>query len=124
MPCERTNCAQCLTMLALKNDAPGVALFLSNFPKSKPFDPYVFIASDALPFWVREGCLRPKDYGQVIAYLLADSADPHLVCQHIITEHPKRQTDRRITSLRFTRSSKDVNGSALTYYHRASARTW
>ena len=75
MLCERIICAQCLTVLALKNDAPFVTPFFGNVDKSKPFDPYVVIPSDALPTWVIEGCLRPKDYGQVKAYLLADSAD-------------------------------------------------
>ena len=59
-------------MLALKNDAPGVNQLLSNVDKSKPFDPYVVIPSDALHTWVLEGCLGPKDYGQIRAYLLAD----------------------------------------------------
>ena len=65
MPCERINCAQCLTVLALNNDAPGVNQFLNNIDKSKPFDPYVVVPSDALPTLVVEGCLRPKDYGEL-----------------------------------------------------------
>ena len=75
MPCQRIICAQCLTVLALKNDAPFVKQFFRNVDKSKAFNPYVVIPSDAFPTWVIEGCLRPKDYGQVKAYLLADSAD-------------------------------------------------
>ena len=90
MPCERINCAQCLTVLALNNDAPGVNQFLSKVDKSKPFDPYVVIPSDALHTWVKEGCLRPKHYGQVKAFLLADSGDAHLVFQEVITQHPIR----------------------------------
>ena len=88
MPCERINCAQCLTVLALKNDSPGVNQFLSNVVKSMPYDPYAVIPPDALHTWVIEGCLRPKDYGQVKAFLLADSADPHRVFQEVLTQHP------------------------------------
>ena len=88
MPCERINCAQCLTVLALKNDAPGVTQFLSNVDKSKPFDPYVVIPSDALPTLIVEKCLRPKDYSEVKTYLITDSAEQHLVFQEVITEHP------------------------------------
>ena len=54
---------------------------------SKPFDPYVVIPSDALHTWVVEGCLRPKDYAQVKAYLCTDSSHPHLVFQEVVTEH-------------------------------------
>ena len=43
-----------MTVLALKNDAPGVAQFRTNIDKSKPFDPFVVIPSDALPTWVIE----------------------------------------------------------------------
>ena len=88
MPCERINCAQCLTLLALKNDAHGVNQFLSIVDKSKPFDPYVVVPSDALPTLVVEGCLRPKDYGELKTNLLADSAEQHLAFQVMITEHP------------------------------------
>ena len=91
MPCERINCAQCLTVLALNNDAHGVDQFLCNIDKPKPFDFYVFIPSDALPTMVLEGCLCAKDYGQVKAYLIADSAEPHLVFREAIMEHPIRQ---------------------------------
>ena len=79
MPCERINCAQCLTVLALKNDVPGVTQFLSNVDKAKPFDPYVVIPSDALPTLIVEKCLRPKDYSEVKTYLLTESAEQHLI---------------------------------------------
>ena len=59
MPCERINCAQCLTVLAVKNDAGGVTQFLNTIDRSKPFDPYLVIPSDALPTLVVERCLRP-----------------------------------------------------------------
>ena len=91
MPCERMSCAQCRTVLALKNDAPCVGQFLNNSDKSKPLDPYVVISSDALQTWVIQRCLRPKLYGKVKAHLLADSADPHLVFQEVIMEHPRRR---------------------------------
>ena len=65
---------QCLTLLALKNDARGVDQFLSNIDNSKPFDPYIVIPSAGLPTLVIERGLRPKEYGQVKAYRLADSA--------------------------------------------------
>ena len=124
MPCERINCAQCLSFLALKNDPPGVAQFLSNIPKSILFDTYLGIPSDALSTWVMVGCLRPKEYGHLKAYCLADFGEPHLVSQDVIREQPIRQTDPSITSVRFTWSSKDGHDSALTSYHRSSARTW
>ena len=63
MPCERINCAQCLPVLTLKNDAHGVTQFLNNNDKGKPFDPYLVIPSDALPTLGVERCLRPKDFG-------------------------------------------------------------
>ena len=66
-------------MLALKNDAPGVTQFLTNVDKSKPFDPYVVIPSDALPTLIVERCLRPKDYSEVKTYLLTESAEQHLI---------------------------------------------
>ena len=78
MPCERIDCAQSLTVLALKNDSPGVNQFLSNVDKSKQFDPYVVITSDGLHTWVIEGCLLPKDYARVKAYFLTDSSQPRL----------------------------------------------
>ena len=85
MPSESRNCAQCRTMLALKNDACGVAEFLSNVAKTKPFDPYLVIPTDALPTLVLEACVRPMDYGKGKAYLFADSTEPHLVFQEVIT---------------------------------------
>ena len=88
MPCERINCALCLTVLALKNDARGVTQFLNNIDKSKPFDPYVVVPSDALPTLVVEGCLRPKDCGELKTYLLTDSAEQLLVFQVLLREHP------------------------------------
>ncbi|KAF0138226.1 MAG: hypothetical protein FD143_3697, partial [Ignavibacteria bacterium] len=91
MPCQRIDCAQCLTMLALKNDAPGVNHFLSKVDKSKPFDPYVVIPSDAIRTWVIEGWNGPKDDGQIREYLLTDSADAHLMFQEVITQHPISQ---------------------------------
>ena len=39
MQCESLNDSQCLTVLALKNDASGVNKFLCNIDNSKPFDP-------------------------------------------------------------------------------------
>ena len=75
-PCEKINCAQCLTVLALKNDAHGVDQLISNIDNSKPFDPYVVIPADSLPNLLIEGCLRAKDYGRVKAYILADSVEP------------------------------------------------
>ena len=77
-------------MLGLKNDARAVDQFLDKIDKSKPFDPYVVIPSDELPTFVIEGCLGAKDYGQVKAYLLADSAEPLLMFQEVITEHHVR----------------------------------
>ena len=91
MPCERIDCAQCLTVMALKNDAAGVNQFLSNVDKSKPFDPYVVIPSDAIRTWVIEGWIGPKDNGQIREYLLADSADAHLMFKEVITQHPIRK---------------------------------
>ena len=91
MPCERLNCAQCLTVLALKNDARGVDQFLRKIETSSPFDPYVVAPLDALPTLIIDGCLGPNDYDQVKAYLLADSGEPHLVFQEVSTEHPLRQ---------------------------------
>ena len=75
-------------MLALKNDIPGVTQFLSNVDKSKPFDPYVVIPSDALPTLIVERFLRQKDYSELKTYLFTDSAEQHLVFQEVITEHP------------------------------------
>ena len=75
MPCERINCAQCLAVLAPKNDAHRVDQLISNIDNSKPFDPYVVIPADSLPNLVIERCLRTEDYGQVKAYLLTDSAE-------------------------------------------------
>ena len=66
MSCERIDCAQCLTVMALKNDAAGVNKFLSNVDKSKPFDPYVVIPSDAIRTWVIEGCIGAKDSGKSV----------------------------------------------------------
>ena len=78
-------------MLALYNDARGVEQFLSTVEKSNPFDPYVLLRSDEFPTLVIEGGLRAKDYGQVKAYLVADSAEPDLAFPEVITEHPIRQ---------------------------------
>ena len=91
VPCERINCAPCLTVLALKNDAHRVDQLNSNIDNSKPFDPYVVIPADSLPNLVIEGCLRTKDYGQVKAYILADSTEPHLAFRKVIMEHPISQ---------------------------------
>ena len=93
MPCERLNCAQCLTVLALKNDARGVNQFLSNSDKSKPYDPYVVIPSDGLPTLVIEGSLRWKEYGQAKDYRLANSAYPLFAWQQVIMENPIRKNE-------------------------------
>ena len=91
MPCERIDCAQCLTVMALKNDAAGVSQFLSNVDKSKSFDPYLVIPSDAIRTWAIEGVIGLKDGGQISTYLLTDSTDAHLMFQQVTTQQPIRQ---------------------------------
>ena len=76
MSCERLDCAQCLTVLALKNDAHGVDQFLTNVDKSNPFDPYVVIPANGIPTLVNERILQRKEDGQLKAYLLTHSTDP------------------------------------------------
>ena len=79
---------QCLTVLALKNDAHAVDQLIDN---ANPFDPYLVIPADSLPNLIIEGCVIAKDYGQVKAYISADSAEPHLAFPEVIMEHPISQ---------------------------------
>ena len=44
MPCERVNCAQCLTLMAARIQTRRVKQFLAHLDKTKPFDPYVVVA--------------------------------------------------------------------------------
>ena len=39
MPCKRLNCAQCLTLMVLKNQTRRVKRFLAQLEHSHPFDP-------------------------------------------------------------------------------------
>ena len=80
-----------LTVLALKNDADRVDQLISNIDNSKQFDPYVVIPADSLLNLLIEGFLRAKDYGQVKAYILEYSAEPHLAFREVIMEHPISQ---------------------------------
>ena len=44
-----------------------------------------------VPLLVIAGCLLGKDYGHLNADLLADSAEPHLLFQEELTDHPVRE---------------------------------
>ena len=78
MPCERGNCAQCLTVMAFRNQTRRVKQFLARFDKSKPFDPYVVVAFTSLPRFFRFSHNQGEDILQVQDYLLLHPNDPHL----------------------------------------------
>ena len=78
MPCERVNCAQCLTVMALRNQTRRVKQFLARFDKTQPFDPYVVVAFTSLPRFIRFSRNEGEDILQVQDYLLLHPNDPHL----------------------------------------------
>ena len=78
MPCERVNCAQCLTVMALRNQTRRVKQFLARFDKTQPFDPYIVVAFTSLPRFIRFSHNEGEDILQVQDYLLLHPNDPHL----------------------------------------------
>ena len=78
MPCQRVNCAQCLTVMVLKNQTHRVKQFLANLDKSHPFDPYVVVPFTSLPRFIRYANNEDKDIQQVEEYLLLNPNEPHL----------------------------------------------
>ena len=78
MPCERVNCAQCLTVMALRNQTRRVKQFLPRFDKTEPFDPYVVVAFTSVPRFIRFSHIEGEDKVLVQNYLLLHSNDEHL----------------------------------------------
>ena len=78
MPCERVNCAQCLTVMALRKQTRRLKTFLQRFEKSQPFDPYVVVAFTSLPWFIRFSHNEGEDILQVQDYLLLHPNDPQL----------------------------------------------
>ena len=78
MPCGRVNCAQCLTVMALRNQTRRVKQFLAHFDKTQPFDPYVVVPFTSLPRFIRFSHNEGEDILQVQDYLLLHPNDLHL----------------------------------------------
>ena len=70
MPCERVNCAQCLTVMALRNQTRRVKQFLARFDKTRPIVPDVLVAFTSLPRLIRFSDNEAEDIPQVQDYLL------------------------------------------------------
>ena len=78
MPCERVNCWQSLTVMALRNQTRRVKQFLARFDKTQPFDPDVFVAFTSLPWFIRFSHNEGQDIPQVQDYPLLDPNEPLL----------------------------------------------
>ena len=77
MPCERVKCAQCLTVMALRNQTRRVKQFVPSLDKTKPFDPSV-VAFSSLPRLIRFSHNEGDDITQLQDYLLLHPNEPHL----------------------------------------------
>ena len=77
MPGQRVNCAQCVTVMVLKNQTRRVKHFLANLDKSHPFNPYVVVPFTSLPRFIRYAINEDKDIPQVEEYLLNPN-EPHV----------------------------------------------
>ena len=78
MSCKRVDCAQCLTVMVLKNQTRRVNEFLAHLDKSRPFNPYVVVPFTSLPRFIRYAHNEDKDIPQVEEYLLLNPNEPHL----------------------------------------------
>ena len=78
MPCERVNCAPCLTVTAFRIQTVRLKQFLARFDKTQPFDPYVVVAFTSLPRFIRFSHNESEDITQVQDYLLLHPNEPHL----------------------------------------------
>ena len=101
MPCGRVNCAPCLTVMALKNQALRVKQFLAHFDKTKPFDPYFVVAFTSLPRFIRLSHNEAEEIQQVQVYLLLHSDEPHLSFTEISSSlmEPNQPSDYQVRPL-------------------------
>ena len=78
MRCERLNCGQCLSVMALRNQTSRLKTFLTSYDKSQPFDPYFVVALTSLPRFIRFSHNEGENILQREDYLLLHPNDPHL----------------------------------------------
>ena len=78
MKCQKEDCAQCLTVMVLKNQSRRAKQFLAKLDKSKPFDPYVVVPFTSVPRFIRYSRNEGDEIPQVQEYLLLQSGEPHL----------------------------------------------
>ena len=74
MPCNRVNCAECLTRLALKNNLRGVQRFLCNMDHTVPMEIFVTFPFSALPRPITNSHNRSKEAGDIANYILKGSS--------------------------------------------------
>ena len=70
MPCNRVNCAECLTRLALKNDLPGVQRFLCKRDRTVPMEIFITIPFSPLPRPIINYLNVPKETTDIGEYIL------------------------------------------------------
>ena len=75
MPCNRVNCAECLTRLALKNDLPGVQRFLCNMDRTGPMEILITSPFSALPRPIINYLNVPKETTDIGEYILKGASD-------------------------------------------------
>ena len=74
MPCNRVNCAECLTPLALMNNLRGVQRYLNNMDRSVPMEALITIPFSAFPRFIVKGHNDFKEISKVGDYILTKSA--------------------------------------------------
>ena len=70
MPCNRVNCAECLTRLALKNNLRGVQRFLCKMDRPMPMEIFITIPFSALPRPMIDFLNVPNETTDIGEYIL------------------------------------------------------
>ena len=98
MSCKRVNCAQCLTVMVLKNQTRRLNQFLAHLAKSRPFDPYVVVPFTSLPRFIRYSQKEEEDIAQGEEYLLVNPNEPHLSFEELSSAliDPNRQWEYQL----------------------------
>ena len=94
MPCNRVNCAECLTRLALKNDLRGFQRFLCKMDRTVPMEIFITIPFSALPRPIINYLNVSKETTDIGEYILKGASDPeHLSFAALIAsrEYPEQR---------------------------------
>ena len=69
MACKRVNCAECLSLMAIKNDVHGVEQYLQKQNRTVPLDLYITVPRINLQREIKEGYNIHKEMPEVVEYI-------------------------------------------------------